>query len=90
MQTGLSRAAFARRSGVAIRTIRNWEQGRRTPQGPARVLLVLLGWPLGTGTQGLSNNLRNLSAGGSAPYDALDRLSSDHLGPFLPEWPFLS
>jgi putative transcriptional regulator len=41
-KTGLSQAAFARRIGVAVGTIRNWEQGRRLPQGPARVLLALL------------------------------------------------
>ena len=41
-KTGLSQAAFARRIGVAVGTIRNWEQGRRSPQGPARVLLALL------------------------------------------------
>lgn len=41
-KTGLSQAAFARRIGVPVATIRNWEQGRRSPQGPARVLLALL------------------------------------------------
>jgi putative transcriptional regulator len=41
-KTGLSQAAFARRIGVPVGTIRNWEQGRRAPQGPARVLLALL------------------------------------------------
>jgi putative transcriptional regulator len=25
--------------GISIRTLRNWEQGRRVPEGPARVLL---------------------------------------------------
>ena len=40
--TGLSQAAFARSIGVSVRTVRNWEQGRRSPQGPARVLLALL------------------------------------------------
>ena len=40
--TGLSQAAFALRIGVAVGTIRNWEQGRRAPQGPARILLALL------------------------------------------------
>jgi len=39
---GLSQAAFARRIGVAVGTLRNWEQGRRSPQGLARVLLALL------------------------------------------------
>jgi putative transcriptional regulator len=41
-KTGLSQTAFARRIGVPVGTIRNWEQGRRSPQGPARVLLALL------------------------------------------------
>ena len=40
--TGLSQAAFALRIGVSVGTIRNWEQGRRTPQGPVRILLALL------------------------------------------------
>ena len=41
-KTGLSQAAFALRIGVPVATIRNWEQGRRSPQGPSRVLLALL------------------------------------------------
>jgi putative transcriptional regulator len=41
-KTGLSQAAFALRIGVPVGTIRNWEQSRRAPQGPARVLLSLL------------------------------------------------
>jgi putative transcriptional regulator len=41
-RTGLSQAAFARRIGVSVGTLRNWEQGRRSPQGPARILLALL------------------------------------------------
>jgi len=41
-KTGLSQAAFARRIGVPVGTLRNWEQGRRSPQGPARILLALL------------------------------------------------
>jgi putative transcriptional regulator len=41
-KTGLSQVAFARRIGVPVGTIRNWEQGRRSPQGPARILLALL------------------------------------------------
>jgi putative transcriptional regulator len=41
-KTGLSQTAFALRIGVPVGTIRGWEQGRRTPQGPARVLLALL------------------------------------------------
>ena len=36
---GLSQAKFAALLGISIRTLQNWEQGRRHPQGPARVLL---------------------------------------------------
>ena len=35
----LSQSAFAGFMGVSIRTIQDWEQGRRTPQGPAKALL---------------------------------------------------
>src|SRR5262245_13209905 len=35
----LSQAKFAALFGISVGTLRNWEQGRRTPQGPARVLL---------------------------------------------------
>jgi putative transcriptional regulator len=41
-RTGLSQAAFSNRIGVSQGTLRNWEQGRRQPEGPARVLLALL------------------------------------------------
>ena len=40
--TKLSQVAFARRIGVSAGTLRNWEQRRRTPEGPARVLLAML------------------------------------------------
>ncbi len=36
---GLSQAKFAALLGISVRTLQNWEQGRRKPQGPARVLL---------------------------------------------------
>lgn len=41
-RTGLSQADFSRRIGVSPGTLRNWEQRRRTPDGPARVLLAML------------------------------------------------
>lgn len=41
-RTGLSQTAFARHIGVPTGTLRNWEQGRRCPDGPARVLLAML------------------------------------------------
>lgn len=36
---GLSQSQFAELIGVNIRTLQNWEQGRRTPHGPALALL---------------------------------------------------
>lgn len=38
-KTKLSQAQFARLLSVDVATLRNWEQGRRKPQGPARALL---------------------------------------------------
>lgn len=35
----LSQASFACLMGVSIRTIQDWEQGRRSPKGPAKSLL---------------------------------------------------
>lgn len=37
--TGLSQAKFAQLLGVDVGTLRNWEQGRREPTGPAKALL---------------------------------------------------
>jgi putative transcriptional regulator len=34
-----SQSEFALMIGVSVATLRNWEQGRRTPEGPARALL---------------------------------------------------
>lgn len=36
---GLSQVKFAALLGISVRTLQNWEQGRRQPRGPARVLL---------------------------------------------------
>ena len=36
---GLTQAEFARAIGISVHTLRNWEQGRRQPQGPAIALL---------------------------------------------------
>lgn len=35
----LTQAQFAQAMGISIHTLRNWEQGRRTPEGPAIALL---------------------------------------------------
>jgi putative transcriptional regulator len=41
-RTGLTQAQFAARIGVPLETVRNWEQGKRSPRGPARALLKLI------------------------------------------------
>jgi putative transcriptional regulator len=38
---GLTQEQFAALLGISVRTLRNWEQGRRVPEGPARVLLMV-------------------------------------------------
>ena len=35
----LSQSEFALMIGVSVRTLQNWEQGRRKPDGPAKALL---------------------------------------------------
>jgi putative transcriptional regulator len=40
-KTGLSQADFARLLGVSVRTLQEWEQGRRSPSGAARTLLLI-------------------------------------------------
>ena len=41
-RTKLTQVEFAARIGVPIETVRNWEQGKRSPRGPARALLKLI------------------------------------------------
>jgi putative transcriptional regulator len=38
---GLSQDQFASLMGISVGTLRNWEQGRRKPRGPARMLLMV-------------------------------------------------
>jgi putative transcriptional regulator len=39
---GMSQERFARSFGLSVGTVRDWEQGRSLPDGPARVLLRLI------------------------------------------------
>jgi DNA-binding transcriptional regulator YiaG len=36
---GLTQTQFAQAMGISVHTLRNWEQGRRKPEGPAIALL---------------------------------------------------
>jgi putative transcriptional regulator len=40
-KTGLSQARFAQLLGVSVRTLQDWEQGRRAPSRAARTLLLI-------------------------------------------------
>lgn len=40
-KTGLSQARFAELLGVSVRTLQDWEQGRRAPSAAARTLLLV-------------------------------------------------
>ena len=41
-KTGLSQTRFAALLGVPVRTLQDWEQGRRAPSGAARTLLLIV------------------------------------------------
>jgi putative transcriptional regulator len=41
-KTGVSQADFARLLRVSLRTLQDWEQGRRSPSGAARTLLLIV------------------------------------------------
>ncbi|MDZ4075508.1 MAG: helix-turn-helix domain-containing protein [Hylemonella sp.] len=41
LKSGLSQAEFANLLGVSIRTLQDWEQGRRQPSGAARTLITI-------------------------------------------------
>ncbi len=41
-RTQLTQAAFAQKIEVPLETVRNWEQGKRAPRGPARALLKVI------------------------------------------------
>jgi putative transcriptional regulator len=40
-EMGLSQSQFAQLMGVSLRTLQEWEQGRRSPSGAARTLLAI-------------------------------------------------
>jgi putative transcriptional regulator len=38
----MTQAEFSARFGVPLATLKDWEQRRRTPEGPSRVLLTII------------------------------------------------
>lgn len=53
---GLSQTEFSRRINVSLDTVRNWEQGKRSPSGAARALLKLIDQAPETALAVLSTN----------------------------------
>jgi putative transcriptional regulator len=41
LKIGLSQSEFAKMLGVSLRTLQEWEQGRRTPSGAAKSLITI-------------------------------------------------
>ena len=41
LHTGLSQSLFAKLLGVSVRTVQEWEQGRRKPSGAAQTLITI-------------------------------------------------
>ena len=41
LKSELSQAQFARLLGVSVRTLQDWEQGRREPSGAAKTLILI-------------------------------------------------
>lgn len=39
---GMTQQEFARKFLFSVRSLQNWEQGRRSPEGPARILLTVI------------------------------------------------
>lgn len=42
MRLGMTQDQFAGTFGFTLHAVRNWEQGKRTPEGAARVLLMVI------------------------------------------------
>lgn len=57
---GLTQLAFSQALGISVHTLRNWEQGRRTPEGPALALLRIAARHPGVLRENLAGTDQNL------------------------------
>src|SRR5438105_11110825 len=58
---GMSQPEFALKFGFSLGTLRQWEQGRRSPDGPARVLLTVISHSPTTVKNALEKEARRLA-----------------------------
>jgi DNA-binding transcriptional regulator YiaG len=70
---GLTQTDFARASEISVHTLRNWEQGRRRPEGPAIALLRIA-----------ARHPRIIQPGPSSSAAPRRRLACDHSVPVFP------
>jgi putative transcriptional regulator len=66
---GLSQGQFAAMLGISVATLRNWEQGRRAPEGPARVLLQVAARHPEAVWDVVQRELKQQAIQGSSKYD---------------------
>ena len=62
MKSGLSQSEFASLLGVSVRTLQDWEQGRKQPSGAARTLITRAD-DLRAGEEGVAGHKVKLSTG---------------------------
>jgi putative transcriptional regulator len=58
---GMSQPEFALKFGFSLGTLRQWEQGRRSPEGPARVLLTVISHSPAAVKKALENEAKKVS-----------------------------
>jgi putative transcriptional regulator len=57
----MSQPEFALKFGFSLGTLRQWEQGRRSPEGPARVLLTVISHSPGAVEKALAKEARKVA-----------------------------
>ncbi len=68
-RSGLTQERFASLLGIKLSTYRNWEQGRRVPQGPAQVLLMVADYAPGIIREAIRAQREERPASGISAYE---------------------
>lgn len=64
---GMSQPEFALKFGFSLGTLRQWEQGRRSPEGPARILLTVISHSPKTVENALEKEARKVRSKSATP-----------------------